>query len=198
VLRESDRLAHHPHRDHRGAWRRLGRGQSARRWCRWFGALMKQDKEQGTRQLEDVGRRERAWKTERPRENLELELDFDRAPAQCAVSEVDRLAATVHTPDVAAPDPSCGFERVFGPDWRTRYPAIAGGVDRARRKRTSPTAPADDPRRSGPPEGEQGSAFENRNSGDGWLVNQHLESATRRRKTVVSRGKDTALLGAPL
>src|SRR3984893_12746918 len=151
---------------------------------------MKQDKEQGTRQLEDAGRRERAWKTERPRENLELELDFDRAPAQCAVSDVDRLAATVHTPDVAAPDPSCGFERVFGPDWRTRYPAIAHCVDNARRQRTLPTAPADDPRRSGPPPGEQGSAFENRNSGDGWLANPHPGGAPSRQKTVVSRRKN--------
>ncbi len=148
-------------------------------------ALVRRDHEQSTRQLEEADRRERAWQTERRRENLELELD--RTPTGRSVSDVDQVAATVDTPEVVAPDPSCGFERVFGADWRTRYPAIAGGVDEARRRRTSPTAPADDPRRSGPPPGEQGSAFENRNSEDGWLDNPHPGGAPSRRKTVVSR-----------
>jgi hypothetical protein len=149
---------------------------------------MKRGHEQSTRQLEEADRRERAWPTERRRENLELELeleldlDLDRTPAGRPVSYFD-------TPDVAAPDPSCGFEKVLGPDWRTRYPAIAGGVDEARRQRTSPTAPADDPRRSGPPPGEQGSAFGNGSSGDGWLDNPHRRDALSRRKTVVSRRK---------
>jgi hypothetical protein len=136
------------------------------------------------------------WQTERRRENLELELelDLDGTPDGHSVCDVDQVAAT----DVAAPDPSCGFEGVFGPDWRTRYPAIAGGVDEARRQRTSPTAPADDPRRSGPPPGEQGSAFENGSSGDGWLDNPHRVDAPSRRKTVVSRRKGSAILGAPL
>jgi hypothetical protein len=151
---------------------------------------MKRDHEQSTRQLKEADRRERAWQTERRRENLELELDLGRTPAGRPVSGVDQVAATVDTSDVAAPDPSCGFERVFGPDWRTRYPAIAGGVDEARRQRTSPAAPADDPRRSGPPPGEQGSAFENRSSGDGWLENPHPGGAPSRRKTVVSRRKN--------
>jgi hypothetical protein len=147
------------------------------------------DHEQSTRQLEEAGGRERAWQIERRRDNFELELDLDRTPAGRSVSDVDQVAATVDTPDVAAPDPSCGFERVFGPDWRTRYPAIAGGVDKARRQRTSPTAPADDPRRSGPPPGAQGSAFENRSSGDGWSDNPHRGDAPSRRTTVVSRRK---------
>jgi hypothetical protein len=151
-------------------------------------SFMKRDHEQSTRQLEEAERRERAWQTERRRENLEL--DFDRTPVRRAVSDVDQAAATVDTPDVAAADPSCGFESVFGPDWRTRYPAIAGGVDEARRQRTSPTAPADDPRRSGPPAGEQGSAFDKRNSAEGWLKNQHPGGAPRRRRTVVSRRKN--------
>jgi hypothetical protein len=155
-------------------------------------SFMKRDYEQSTRQLEEADRRERAWQTERRRENLELELelDFDRTPARRAVSDVDQAATTVDTPDLAAADPSCGFESVFGPDWRTRYPAIAGGVDEARRQRTSPTAPADDPRRSGPPAGEQGSAFDNRNSAEGWLKNQHPGGAPRRRRAVVSRRKN--------
>jgi hypothetical protein len=155
-------------------------------------ALMKRDHEQSTRQLEEADRRERAWQTERRRENLELDLDLDldRTPAGRPVSDVDQVAATVDTPEVAAPDPSCGFESVFGPDWRTKYPAIAGGVAEARRQRTSPTAPADDPRQSGPPPGEQGSAFENRNSGDRWLENPHPGGAPSRRKTVVSRRKN--------
>jgi hypothetical protein len=151
-------------------------------------ALMKWD-EQSTRQLEEADPHERAWQPERRRENLqlELELDVDRTPAGRPVSDVVQIAVSVDTPDVAAPDPSCGFERVFGPDWRTRYPAIAGGVDEARRQRTSPTAPADDPRRSGPPPGEQGSAFETRNSGDRWLANPRPEGASGRRKPVASR-----------
>ena len=150
---------------------------------------MKRDHEQSTRQLEEADRRQRAWKMERRRENLELELDLEVTPAGRPVSDLDQVAATLDTPDVAAPDPSCGFERVFGPDWRTRYPAIAGGVDKARRQRTSPTAPADDPRRSGPPPGEEGSAFEDRNSGGGWPENPHPGGPPSRRKTVVSRRK---------
>jgi hypothetical protein len=159
--------------------------------------LMKWDHEQNTRQLEEADRRERAWQPERRREYLQLELHLDRTPAGPPVFDVDQVAAPVETPALATPDPSCGFERVFGPDWRTRYPAIGGGVDEARRQRTSPTAPADDPRRSGPPPGEQGSAFENRNSGDRWLENPHLRGAPSRRKTVVSRRKPV-VLRAPL
>ena len=150
---------------------------------------MKRDHEQSTRQLEEADRRERAWETERRRDNPELEIDFDRTPARRAVSDVDQVVATVDTPDVAAADPSCGFESVFGPDWRTRYPAIAGSVDEARRQRTSPTAPVDDPRRAGPPPGEQGSAFDNRNSAEGWLKYQHPGGAPSRRRTVVSQTK---------
>ena len=143
-----------------------------------------------TRQLEEADRCGRAGQTERRRENLELELNLDRTPVGRPFSDIDQVAATVYIPDVAAPDPSCGFERVFGPDWRTRYPAIADGVDEARRQRMSPTAPGDDPRRSGPPPGEQGSAFENRNFGDGRLETPHLAGAPRRRKTIVSRQKN--------
>jgi len=159
--------------------------------------LMKWDHEQSTRQLEEADRRERPWQPERRRKHLQLELvlDLDRTPAGRPVFDVDRVAAPVETPALATPDPSCGFERVFGPDWRTRYPAIAGGLDEARRQRTSPTAPADDPRRSGPPPGEQGSAFENRNSGDRWLEDPHLRGAPSRRKTVVSRRKRSRNLG---
>lgn len=159
-------------------------------------ALMKRAHEQSTRQLEEGDRRERAWQTERRPENLELELDLDHTPAGRPVSDVDQIGATVDTPEVAAPDPSCGFERVFGADWRTRYPAIASGIDEARRQRRSFTMPADDPRRSGPPPGEQGSAFENRNSGDGWLENPHPGGAPSRRKTVVSRRKTRSRGGA--
>jgi hypothetical protein len=148
---------------------------------------MKRDHERSTRQVQGADRRERAWQTERRRENLELELDLDRTPAGRSVPDVDQVAATVDTPEVVAPDPSCGFETVFGPDWRTSYPTIARSVDEARFRRTSPTAPADDPRRSGPPPGEQGSAFENRNSEDGWLGNPHPGGAPSRRTTVVSR-----------
>jgi hypothetical protein len=130
---------------------------------------MKREHEQRTRQLEEADRRRRAWQMERRRDNLEPEFDLEVALAGRPVSDLDQVAATVGTPGFAAPDPSCGFETVFGPDWRTRYPAIAAGVDKARRQRTSPTAPTDDPRRSGPPQGEEGSAYENRDSRDGWL-----------------------------
>src|SRR5437879_616113 len=92
-------------------------------------------------------------------ENIELELGLEFTPAGRPVSDLDQVAAAVDIPGFAAPDPSCGFETVFGPDWRTRYPAIAAGVDKARRQRTSPTAPTYDPRRSAPPRGQQGSAF---------------------------------------
>jgi hypothetical protein len=147
-------------------------------------ALMKWDHERSTPQLEEAEPRERAWQPERRRENLQLELDLDPTPAGRPVSDVVQIAVSVDTPD-----PSCGFERVLGPDWRTRYPAIAGNVEEARRQRTSPTAPADDPRRSGPPPGEQGSAFETRNSGDRWLANPHPGVPQSRRRTVASRRK---------
>jgi hypothetical protein len=101
----------------------------------------------------EAGRRELGWRPKTQRQSLELEFDLDRAPGRCEV------AAANDTLNIAAPDPSCGFERLFGPDWRTTYPAIAGGIDEARRHRTSPTAPVDDPRQCGPPPGEQGSAF---------------------------------------
>ena len=128
---------------------------------------MKREHEQSTRQLEEADRHRRAWQMESRRENIELDLDLEFTSAERPVSDLDQVAAAVDIPGFAAPDPSCGFETVFGPDWRTRYPAIAAGVDKARRQRTSPTAPTDDPRRSGPPQGEQGTAF--RDSQDGWL-----------------------------
>jgi hypothetical protein len=111
-----------------------------------------------------------------------LEFDFDRTPTGRPVSHVDQIA-TLDIPDVAAPDQSCGFERVLGSDWRNRYPAIAGGVDEARRQHASPTAPADDPRRSGPPPGVQGSAFESLNSEDRASTRSSAESLSRRLHT---------------